>query len=140
MKYIDHSSLSHDGSCFLPQIIIAETGMFPYCWCSVILFSFPKFCRVVLLFQTCSTSEFVCDHAFFCVYVYLWIYLPHMRENMWPLSFWAWLTSLSMMSSNCKNSQSFLSMCDKWISFGRLVLYVFQVRLSSLKNLIAFAL
>jgi hypothetical protein len=33
-------------------------------------FSFPKFQRVVLL-QTCSTSEFVRDHACFCVYVCL---------------------------------------------------------------------
>jgi hypothetical protein len=24
-----------------------------------------------------------------------------MRETMWPLSFWAWLTSLNMMTSNC---------------------------------------
>jgi hypothetical protein len=36
----------------------------------------------------------------FCVYLYLWI-CSHMRENMWLLCFWAWLTSLSMMSSNC---------------------------------------
>jgi hypothetical protein len=28
-------------------------------------------------------------------------YLPHMRENMQPSSFWAWLTSLNMTSSNC---------------------------------------
>jgi hypothetical protein len=37
----------------------------------------------------------------FCVYVYLWIYCPCMKENMQPLSFWVWLTSLNMMSSNC---------------------------------------
>jgi hypothetical protein len=30
-----------------------------------------------------------------------WIYLPHMAENMWLFSFWAWLTSLNMMSFNC---------------------------------------
>jgi hypothetical protein len=38
------------------------------------------------------------------VFMYMfifWIYLPHMRENMLPLSFWAKLNSLNMMSSNC---------------------------------------
>jgi hypothetical protein len=36
------------------------------------------------------------------VYMFIfWIYLPHMRENMWPLFFWTWLTSLNIMSSNC---------------------------------------
>jgi hypothetical protein len=38
-----------------------------------------------------------------CIFVYIFIfcfYLPHRRENMQLLSFWAWLTSLSMMSSN----------------------------------------
>jgi hypothetical protein len=29
-----------------------------------------------------------------------WIYLPHMRENMWPLSFWTWLTSFNMVTFN----------------------------------------
>jgi hypothetical protein len=67
---------------------------------SLFLFLFPQFHRVVLL-QAHSTSEFVYDHACFCVYVYLWIYLPHVRENMWPLSFSAWITSLNVMSSNC---------------------------------------
>jgi hypothetical protein len=45
-----------------------------YYWCSTILFSFPsfpEFHRVIPLFQTCSTSEFVCGHACFCPYVYL---------------------------------------------------------------------
>jgi hypothetical protein len=53
-----------------------------YCWCSIFLFSFPSssgFHRVVPPLQTCSTSEFVCDHACFCGYIYLWIHLPHMR-------------------------------------------------------------
>jgi hypothetical protein len=75
-----------------------------YYWCSLILFSclsFPEFHWVVPLLQTCSTTEFVCDHACFCVYVYLWIYLPRMRENMRLWCFWSWLTSLNKMSSNC---------------------------------------
>jgi hypothetical protein len=30
------------------------------------------------------------------VYMFIfWVYLLHMRENMWPLSFWTWLTSLN---------------------------------------------
>jgi hypothetical protein len=75
-----------------------------YYWCSILLFSFPSFLtfhRVVPLLQTCSTSEFVYDRACFCIYFYLWIYLPHMRENIQFLCFWAWFTSLNMMSSNC---------------------------------------
>jgi hypothetical protein len=36
---------------------------------------------------------------FVCTFIF-WIYRPHMRENMWPLSFWTWLTSLNMMPSN----------------------------------------
>jgi hypothetical protein len=73
-----------------------------YYWCSIILFSFPsfpEFHRVVALLQTCSTYEFVYDHAWFCVYVYLWIYLPLMRENV-VFVFLTCLTSLSMMSLN----------------------------------------
>jgi hypothetical protein len=38
-------------------------------------FSFP-------LSQTCSTSEFVYNHACFCVHVYHWVYLLRMRDNM----------------------------------------------------------
>jgi hypothetical protein len=75
-----------------------------YYWCSITFLSFsslPEFHRIVPLLQTCSTSEFLYDHACFCVYVYLWIYLPHMGENKWLLCFWSWLTSLSVMSSKC---------------------------------------
>jgi hypothetical protein len=74
-----------------------------YYSCYTILFSFlsfPEFHRVVPLLQTCSTCECVYDHACFCIYAYLWIYLLHMRENMSVLYFRSWLTSLSMMSSN----------------------------------------
>jgi hypothetical protein len=60
--------------------------------------------------QTCSTSEFVCGHACFCVYVYLWIYLPYMRENMRPLCFWSWLTSLNMMYPSCIHLPSNMSL------------------------------
>jgi hypothetical protein len=74
-----------------------------YYWCSIILFSFPSFPElhrvVVQLLQTCSTTDFVYDCF---VYMHIsWIYLPHMKKNMWPLSFWAWLTSHNMISSNC---------------------------------------
>jgi hypothetical protein len=51
----------------------------------IILFSFssfPEFHEVVPLLQTCSTPEFVYDYPCFCLYVYLWIYLQHMRENV----------------------------------------------------------
>jgi hypothetical protein len=42
--------------------------------CSIILFSFPtspEFHRVVPVWQTCSTYEFVYEHVWFCIYVYL---------------------------------------------------------------------
>jgi hypothetical protein len=61
-------------------------------------FSFPKFHRVDPLLQT---SEFVYDRACFCVYVYLWICLACMRENMPPLSVSSWLTSCNTMFSSC---------------------------------------
>jgi hypothetical protein len=107
-----YSSLS---LCFLSpvfqqfsiHIIISSTltsyGMWYY-WCSVILFSFPsfpKYNRLVPLLHKYSTPEFACDHACSCIYVYLWIYLPHMRENILVLCIWSCLTSLSMISSNC---------------------------------------
>jgi hypothetical protein len=69
------------------HILLSTTFTFygmRYYWCSVILFSFPsfpEFHRVVPLLQTCSTSEFIYDNAGFCLYVYLWIYLPHMRKK-----------------------------------------------------------
>jgi hypothetical protein len=75
-----------------------------YYWCSVIRFSFssfPEFHRVVPQLQTCSTLGFVYDLASFCVYVYLRIYLPHIRENIQLLCFWSWLTSFNMMPSSC---------------------------------------
>jgi hypothetical protein len=43
-------------------------------------------------------------HSIVLVFVYMFIfciYFSHMRENMQLLSFWTWLTSLNMMSSNC---------------------------------------
>jgi hypothetical protein len=57
--------------------------------------SFPKFHRVVPLLQTCSTSEFVYDHTCFCVYVYLWIYLPCMRKKHAAFVFLSLASSIS---------------------------------------------
>jgi hypothetical protein len=59
-------------------------------------FFFPFF----LSLSSIKYTEFVCDHACFCVYVYLWIYRLHMKENMHLLCFWSWLTKLNIMSSN----------------------------------------
>jgi hypothetical protein len=87
-----------------PHVLYLHILWYEYYWCSVILFSFlsfPKFHRVAPLLQIFSTIEFVYDHACFWVYVYLWIYLSHMRENICLLCFWSWLTSLNMVSSNC---------------------------------------
>jgi hypothetical protein len=51
-------------------------------------FSFPFFLSPNSIeLQTCYTTEFVYDHACFCVYVYLWICRPRMKENMYLLCF-----------------------------------------------------
>jgi hypothetical protein len=77
-----------------------------YCWHFIISFtfpSFPEFHSVVPLLQTCSLYTFVYG-TWSCLVFYMFIlclYLPHMRENTWPLSFWTWLISLNIMSSNC---------------------------------------
>jgi hypothetical protein len=74
-----------------------------YCQCSVILFpcpSFPKFHKVVSLLQTFYVGVYIWSSLFLHICFIFWKYLPCMRENMWPLCFWAWLISLNMMSSN----------------------------------------
>jgi hypothetical protein len=40
----------------------------------------------------------ICMYNIASIYLY-WVYIPHMRENMRPLAFWTWLTSLKMMLS-----------------------------------------
>jgi hypothetical protein len=67
----------------------------------IMLRNFMILLMLIILFFFSSFHEFAYDHICFCVYVYLWIYLSHVRENIWPLSFWTWLTLLNMMSSNC---------------------------------------
>jgi hypothetical protein len=85
-----------------------------------ILFSFPSspdFHKVFPQLQTCSTYMFVYDHVCL-VYIFIfWIYFPHMKENMWPLSFWTWVTSVNVVSSNCihlpsKKMESFFLMAE----------------------------
>jgi hypothetical protein len=96
-----------------------------YYWCSVILFSlpsFPEFHSIVPLLQTCFMYEFVFDHSCFVHIFIFWIYFPHMRENMQPLSFWAWLPSLNMMSSNCIHLPSNY-MLSLWLSKISLCIY-----------------
>jgi hypothetical protein len=103
---------------FSMHTLISSTFTFyilQYYWCSIILFpfpSFPKVHRVVPLLQTCSTYEFVYEHTCFCIYVYLLDLFSMHEENMWSLSFWAWLTSLNITSSNCIHFPSnHLSLC-----------------------------
>jgi hypothetical protein len=87
-------------------------------WCSIIFFtfpSFPKFHRVVPLLQTCSTSEFVYDHIYFCVCLSLDLSSTYERKHEF-LCFWSWLTSLNIMSSSCihlpSNPMSLFLMAD----------------------------
>jgi hypothetical protein len=54
-----------------------------------------------------------------CFYLY-WVYIQHMRENMWPLAFWTWLTSLKMMFPSSihlpANDKKFILLYG-WIKF-----------------------
>jgi hypothetical protein len=107
---------------FLIHILISckftSYGMLYY-WCFIILFSFPsfpEFHRVDRLLQTCSISEFVYVHACFCTYVYLWICLLFMRENMHLLCFWSCLISLSIIFSSWIHSTSNLMSLSLWMS------------------------
>jgi hypothetical protein len=45
------------------------------------------------------TSVYMIMFIFVCMFIF-WIYLLHVRENMWPLSFWNWFTLLNIMSSS----------------------------------------
>jgi hypothetical protein len=63
----------------------------------------PKLYWVVPPLQTCSTYKFIYDDLCFVYMFIFWVYLPHMRENMQPLSFWAWLTSININLA-CVNS------------------------------------
>jgi hypothetical protein len=56
-----------------------------------------------------SMEQFYYDKHILHLSLYMfffWIYLPRMRENMWPLCFWSWLTSLNIMPSNCIHFQT----------------------------------
>jgi hypothetical protein len=68
------------------------------------------------------------------VFVYMfifWIYLRHMRENMWPLCFWAWLTSLNMISSNCFHLPSNICHYSLWVKLHYIYIYhIFLIHLS----------
>jgi hypothetical protein len=67
-------------------------------WCSSLLFTlFLFFSSLSLLspiLEKCFEYIYMCIWQFFYLY---WIYLPHMRENMWSLSFWTGLTPVKMM-------------------------------------------
>jgi hypothetical protein len=68
---------------------------------SLFLPSFPECHRVVPWLQTCSACKIVYYDVCFYVCVYLLDLLSTVRENVQPLSFWTWLTSPNMMSSDC---------------------------------------
>jgi hypothetical protein len=74
-------------SYILLLLYLHRYNVFQYCWISSISFSFlssPEFHIVASLLLTWSTYTCVYDLGWFI----FWIYLPHMRESMWPLFFW----------------------------------------------------
>jgi hypothetical protein len=67
--FTSHLIFQHISVHILISSTFTSCGMRYYC-CSIILFTFlffPKFHRVVTLLQTCSTTEFIYDHGWFCV-------------------------------------------------------------------------
>jgi hypothetical protein len=62
------------------------------------------------------------------VYMFIFlIYLPHMKVNMQPLSFWTWLNSLNRISSSCirlpSNCMVFFFLCG-WVKCHFIYLYI----------------
>jgi hypothetical protein len=85
-----------------------------YYWCSSFSFPFfPHSSKIANMFYILVSITIV---LIFVSMFFFWIYLPHMRENMWPLAFWAWLNSLNVMSSNCMHlpSKHFIIPCG-WV-------------------------
>jgi hypothetical protein len=63
---------------------------------------------------------------FVFVYIFIiWTYLPHIRENMQLLSFWVWLTSLNMMSSNYIHLLSNQCHYSLWLSKTLFYMYIY---------------
>jgi hypothetical protein len=80
--------------CYVPYLCRCE--VFWYCWLLVsFLTPSPWVPYVFPLLPTFSTCTCVFDHFWFCVYIYFWIYLPNMRENMKLLSFLTFLLHLT---------------------------------------------
>jgi hypothetical protein len=85
------------------HIIMSSTSTdcntFLYCWLSIFLPSFPSSPRCHTVVPLLHTFLHIGFYIIMLVFMYMFIfciYLPHMRENMWPLSFWTWLTSLTL--------------------------------------------
>jgi hypothetical protein len=57
---------------------------------------FPSF-TPPLVSSTSHTSVYICS---IYIFAWIWLYILYMRENMWPLAFWTWLTSVKMMASS----------------------------------------
>jgi hypothetical protein len=87
---------------YLYILYLHNCKVFRYYWLLFSSFpSSPKFHRVVPVLQTYSIYKYAYYHVWFVYMFIFWLYLPHRRENMWPFSFWTWLTSLNMMFYNC---------------------------------------
>jgi hypothetical protein len=96
-------------------------NVFQYCWLSLSIFfpSSPKFhyYKHVLHMSLCMIM-----FAFVHMFIFS-IYLPHKRENMRPLSFWTWLTSLDIMYSNCVHLPS-TPWCHSSLWLNKTPLYI----------------
>jgi hypothetical protein len=95
-----------------------------YCWCSVILFSSPPpwssiewshYYKHVL-----CINFYMIVHGFVYMFIF-WIYLPHMREHMWPVSFWA------CVAMPCFHFPPFVNSFSLWIFIHEFLHHFFLV-------------
>jgi hypothetical protein len=76
---------------------------------------------LLLLYLSCMWPP-LCIDLFFTSWCICIVYIPHMRENMWFLIFWPWLTSLKMMFSSSIYLQTTNFHCSLWLN--KIPLYI----------------
>jgi hypothetical protein len=89
--------------------------------------------------DTLSLSLYIYIHVYICIYMIMfvfgytllfWVYIPHTRENIQPLSFWTWLILLNMiiLSSThlpANNKMSFFFMAGQYSIVHVYILYIY---------------
>jgi hypothetical protein len=100
--------LSQSQPTSLQFLILSSTAFIVfYClvptqlWCTSLLFticlSFFSSSLGLLYESHFGYMFWICWYVCMILLVFVWAYIPHMRENMSPLAFWTWLTSFKMI-------------------------------------------